>query len=130
MAHRLTERQKRFADYYLELGNARKAAVKAGFQISYAEAVKARPTVKSYIEERIAAMDRQRIADADEVLSFFTRILRNEDGDSASSVQMKAAELLAKRLGLLSDNEEKPERVQLIDDISDYPNTVNAAPPK
>ena len=49
----MTERQKRFADYYLETGNARKAAVMAGYSVNYAEHVRRQPGMKEYLAARL-----------------------------------------------------------------------------
>ena len=42
-AGRLTDRQRKFAELYLQLGNASEAAVQAGFKRSYAQAAKRQP---------------------------------------------------------------------------------------
>lgn len=56
---KLTEKQKRFADYYIETGNATKAAVKAGYSRKTAKETGyenlTKPHISSYIEERNVA---------------------------------------------------------------------------
>ena len=52
---KLTEKQKRFADYYIETGNATQAAVKAGYSKKYANTnankLLQNTTIKNYIDE-------------------------------------------------------------------------------
>lgn len=96
----MTERQKRFADYYLETGNARQAAVKAGYSIKYAEHVKHQKGVKEYLKLRMAEMNGGRIASADEVLEFLTDVMRGRSTDRHGvSLQIKAAGMIARRMG-------------------------------
>ena len=106
-AGRLTERQRRFADLYLELGNASEAAEQAGFKRSYAQGAKRQPAVQAYMQERLQEVRKRNIASADEVLEFLTEVMRGEiDGERPeknSSPRMRAAELLGKRLGVFTD---------------------------
>ena len=96
----MTERQKRFADYYLETGNARQAAVKAGYSIKYAEHVKHQKGVREYLKLRTAELSTGRIASADEVLEFLTDVMRGRSTDRHGvSLQIKAAGMIAKRMG-------------------------------
>lgn len=120
---RLTERQRRFADLYLQLGNASEAAEQAGFKRSYAQGAKRQPAVRAYMSERLQAMQQKNIASADEVLEFLTCVMRGEyDGEKPeknSSPRMKAAELLGKRLGIFTDMNSvlKGEPPVVVDDI-------------
>ena len=106
-AGRLTERQRRFADLYLELGNASEAAEQAGFKRSYAQGAKRQPAVQAYMQQRLQDARQRNIASADEVLEFLTEVMRGEiDGERPeknSSPRMKAAELLGRRLGVFTD---------------------------
>lgn len=125
---KLTPRQQRFADLYLQLGNAAEAAEQAGFKRSYAQGAKRQPAVRAYMDARLRQMQEKDIASADEVLAFLTAVMRGEyDGEKPernSSPRMKAAELLGKRLGIFNEvnNMLKPEMPVLVDDIaSDHP---------
>ena len=106
-AGRLTERQRRFADLYLELGNASEAAEQAGFKRSYAQGAKRQPAVQAYMQQRLQDARQRHIASADEVLEFLTEVMRGEiDGERPeknSSPRMKAAERLGRRLGVFTD---------------------------
>ena len=52
-----TERQRRFVDYYLELGNQVQAAIRAGYSERYARdqafKILEMPAVKEYYEDRL-----------------------------------------------------------------------------
>ena len=122
-ARKLTRRQQRFADLYLELGNASEAAEQAGFKRSYAQGAKKQPAVQEYMRSRLQDAQNKNIASADEVLAFLTDVMRGvydgEKPEKNSSPRMKAAELLGKRLGIFSDVNSvlKPEMPVLVDDI-------------
>lgn len=80
---KLTVKQKRFADAYIELGNATQAAIEAGYSKKTAAVIGAenliKPNIKSYIEERMAEIDAQSIMTASEALELLTRIARGEE---------------------------------------------------
>ena len=68
--------------------------------------------IKKYIEERLQKVNKQKIADADEILEFLTSTLRGEIKDQLgfeTSVKdrIKAGELLAKRYRLFEETKEK-----------------------
>ena len=140
----LTPRQKMFADEYLISGNAEQAAIKAGYSEGYARGnahkLVANSGIKEYIEERLKQIESSKIADAAEVMRYLTSVMRNETKEEVpvvvnqgeySEVQMikkdtsikdrnKAAEMLAKRFGILTDKvalEIAP--VVIKDDVSD-----------
>lgn len=124
-AGRLTDRQQRFADLYLQLGNASEAAEQAGYKRSYAQGAKHQPAVQAYMQERLRDAQQKNIASADEVLEFLTNVMRGkiagERPEKNSSPRMKAAELLGKRLGVFSDVgnvlRSAPQLPGIIDDI-------------
>lgn len=127
---KLTQRQKKFADLYLQLGNASEAAEQAGFKRSYAQGAKRQPAVRAYMGERLKEAEDKNIASANEVLAFLTDVMRGSyDGEKPeknSSPRMKAAELLGKRLGIFTDVNSvlRQEPPVLVDDIAE---TVDAA---
>ncbi|EMW5582071.1 terminase small subunit [Enterococcus faecalis] len=121
---RMTEKQKRFCDFYIETGNATQAAIKAGYSKKTAAAIGAenliKPNLKSYIDERLAELKNERTADAQEVLEYLTAVMRGEykeatligvgegaqavvDIDVGAKDRLKAAELLGKRHALFTD---------------------------
>lgn len=128
---KLTEKQKRFADYYIETGNITEAAIKAGYSKKTARVIGQenlqKPAIKSYIDEKLEAMQDERTASAKEVLEFLTKSMRGEikeevvviegTGDGTSEARMiekqiglrdriKSAELLGKRYRLFTDRVE------------------------
>lgn len=123
---KLTEKQKRFADYYIETANAAESAIKAGYSKKTAKEIGSenltKPNIRSYIDERLAEKDKNRIADQDEVLEFLTKLLRGEiteqvpitmkdywemtDKEPALKDRTKAAELLGKRYAMWTDKQQ------------------------
>lgn len=81
----LTPKQKAFADYYIELGNATEAAKKAGYKAKSARQIGtenlSKPSISAYIAERQKQIEDSRIADVTEVLRFFSSVMRNEEKD-------------------------------------------------
>ncbi|MCL4890662.1 Phage Terminase Small Subunit [Streptococcus infantarius subsp. infantarius] len=78
----MNERQRRFADEYIISGNIYQSAIKAGYSDAYAKTQASKiienHSVKSYIDKRLAELEKHKIAKADEVLQVFTSILRQE----------------------------------------------------
>jgi len=99
---RLTERQRRFADLYLQLGNASEAAERAGFSRSYAQAAKRQPAVRAYMDSRLKEIQNKDVATADEVLKYLTDVMRGAHGqeNTLALSSRRAAEMLARRFGL------------------------------
>lgn len=107
---KLTPKQRAFADYYIELGNATEAARRAGYKKPNVQGSQnlEKLSIKSYIDERINALDETRIAKGEEVLEYLTKVMRGEEKDQFgldASLQdrTKAAELLGKRYRLFTD---------------------------
>lgn len=116
MDKKLTPKQKAFADYYIETGNATEAAIKAGYSKKTARVIGTenltKPALKQYIDERLAKIEDERIAKGDEVLKYLTSVMRGEEKDQFgldASLQdrTKAAELLGKRYRLFVDKVEQ-----------------------
>ncbi len=121
---KLTERQKAFCDYYIETLNATEAARRAGYSEKTAKEIGCenltKPNIQAYIQERMEQMDKKRIASAEEVLEYLTKVMRgeekeklleyNEEGEEtivsvppSIRERTKAAELLGKRYALFID---------------------------
>lgn len=136
----LTEKQKRFADYYIESGNATEAAKKAGYKGDYvgqnADKLLKNTNIRVYIDKMIATKDNERIASQDEVLEFLTSVMRGKvtekipvlvgngvqelvENIPAVQVREKAAELLGKRYALWTDKQQLSGSlgVTIVDDI-------------
>lgn len=80
---KLTEKQKRFADYYIETGNATESAIKAGYSKKTAKEIGSenltKPNISEYIQKAIEEKDSNRIAKQDEILERLTKVLRREE---------------------------------------------------
>lgn len=125
---KLTEKQKRFCEYYLQTGNATESATRAGYSKKTAKVTASenltKPNIRSYIDERMEKADKERIASANEVLMYLTSVMRGKEdeeviviegeGDGCSSARkirkelsakdrLRAAELLGKRHRLFID---------------------------
>ncbi len=117
---KLTPKQKAFADYYIELGNATEAARRAGYKKPNVQGSQnlEKLSIKSYIDERINVLDETRIAKGEEVLEYLTKVMRGEEKDQFgldASLQdrTKAAELLGKRYRLFVDKVEKDSNINV-----------------
>lgn len=105
----LTPKQKAFADYYIECGNASEAARKAGYSPKTAGAIGEenlkKPEISAYIDERMTKQDASRVASADEVLRFYSAVMRGEEKDAfgldpSLADRLKAADSLMKRYAI------------------------------
>lgn len=69
---KLTEKQKRFCDEYIKLGNAKEAAINAGYSPKTAKSMGAenltKPDLKKSIDERMEQLASERIMSAQEIL--------------------------------------------------------------
>ena len=108
----MTPKQKAFADYYIETGNATEAAKRAGYSPKGAKVTGAQlltnPNLSQYIKERMDAADKKRIASADEVIAFYTAVIRGEVKDqfgldASLADRIKAADSLMKRYNVADD---------------------------
>jgi phage terminase small subunit len=140
----VNEQQKRFADYYIETGNATDAYRRAGYKAKgksaevNASRLLSNAKVKTYIDDLINSKDSERIAKQDEILEFLSNVLRGQvDEEFALGVgkgeqmlvrkevdakdRIKAAELLGKRYTLWTDKTqlEGSIGVTIVDDIDD-----------
>ena len=102
----LTPKQQAFADYYIECGNATEAAKRAGYSEDTARQIGAenlsKPSISEYIAERMEEQARKRVADANEVIEFYTAVMRGEIKDqfgldASLSDRLKAGDSLMKR---------------------------------
>ncbi|KGR88861.1 terminase small subunit [Lysinibacillus boronitolerans] len=137
----MTPKQQAFADYYIELGNATEAYIKAGYNEKGSRANSARlianDSVKAYIDERMEELKSKKVADQQEILELLTAIARGETtsatlrgiGEGAQTIdedmppttaeRIKAAELLGKRYRMWVDKVETDgkTKVVIVDDV-------------
>lgn len=99
---KLTPKQEKFCELYASLGNATEAAKQAGYSektaYSQGQRMLKNVEIQKKIEELTQRLKAARIADAEEVLTFFSEIMRN--GEIQAKDRLRAAENLAKRMGL------------------------------
>lgn len=113
LAEKLTPKQHAFAEAYIRLGNATQSAIEAGYSRRTASSIGPenlkKPAVAAYIRARMRELDEQRVAKANEVLEFYTRVMRGEEKDqfgldAALADRLKAGAELMKRYAVGEDN--------------------------
>lgn len=123
---KLTEKQKRFIDYYIETANATESAKRAGYSEKTAKNIGAENLTKLnfFIQQKLEEKESQRIASQDEVLQYLTKVMRGEEKDQFgldASLQdrTKCAELLGKRYGTFKEKVDVTGNVPVViqDDI-------------
>ena len=123
---KLTEKQKRFIDYYIETANATESAKRAGYSENTAKQIGCENLTKLdfFIQERLKQKEVSRIASQDEVLEYLTRVMRGEEKDQFNldaSLQdrTKCAELLGKRYGTFKEKVDVTGNIPVVieDDI-------------
>lgn len=138
---KLNPKQQKFADYYIELGNAEQAAIKAGYSKAYARGnahkLVANSGIKEYIDERLKQINSEKIASQTEILEYLTNVMRGEveeevpvptkngvvivDAKAGVKDRTKAAELLGKRFLMWTDKQQIDANigVTFIDDLDE-----------
>ena len=126
--NKLTEKQKRFIDYYIETANATESAKRAGYSSKTAKKIGAENLTKlnNFIQERLQQLENNRIASQEEVLQYLTKVMRGEEKDQFgldASLQdrTKCAELLGKRYGTFKEKVEVAGNIPVVitDDITE-----------
>lgn len=137
---KLTEKQRRFVDYYVETGNKTEAAKKAGYSEKTAASIGdenlRKPAIKAAIDARLRELEDKRIAKVDEVMKFLTSTLRGEikeervvvegtgDGRSDARIirvqvsardRLEAAKSLLKRYPMQLDAKEQKLKLQKLE---------------
>lgn len=143
----MTDAQKRFADEYLIDCNATRAYLAAYPAVKRSETARtngsrllAKANIREYIDAELEKLHSAKVADAREVLEYWTAVMRGQttseivvvegkdDGYSEASAmlkapdekeRLKAAELLGKHLGMFTDAVKLmgSAAVQIIDDV-------------
>ena len=142
----LSDRQKRFCDLYIKLGNATQAAIQAGYSDKYVTTNTTKmlneANINEYLAENMEKLQKETIASADEVLQYLTRVMRGEEKEEVVTSELigkglsqiikvkktpslkdrnKAADLLSKRYGL---------NIVKIQSDDDMEININYNPPK
>lgn len=121
----LTQRQKDFANAFIETGNATEAAKIAGYSERTARQIGtenlSKPAISGYIKKRIEEIEAGKVASADEVIKFYTSVMRGEVRDqfgleASLADRLNAGKELMKRYNAIKDKPAE-EGVRIIDDI-------------
>lgn len=122
MNKKLTPKQRAFADYFIETGNATEAARRAGYKGKNLNRIASenlsKLDIKQYIDERNEIIESERIASITEVKEYWTRVMRGEEKDQFgldASLQdrNKAAENLAKTYGAFINKVESDSNINV-----------------
>ena len=104
---KLTAKQRLFADEYIKSGNATQSAIKAGYSPKTVRSIGqenlTKPDIKSYIDAKMAEIESHKIADAKEVLEFYTRVLRKEETEPEKLMDEDGSEHFCDREPSLKD---------------------------
>ena len=132
MDDKLTNKQLLFCNEYLIDLNATQAAIRAGYSKKTASVIGienlGKPKIKAYIDKIMKEKEDKLIAKQDEILKYYTAVMRGETRSSVLARQfdgseivvekppdekerLKAAELLGKRYGLNIEQLEKQARL-------------------
>lgn len=112
----LTPKQKAFADYYLESGNATQAYIKAGYSENganrSANKLLTNTDVSAYIAERQGKIEATRLMTLEDIQAFRVRVIRGEEKDAfdmdvSVTDKLKAANDLEKALKIKEEVEER-----------------------
>jgi phage terminase small subunit len=126
LAKSLNERQIKFCEYYVLSCNAADSVRKAGYKCknpaAYGYRLLQSPSIQSYMDMLLAETADKRIAQASEIIEFYTQLMRGSFDDSSEvkfSDRLKAADALAKIFGLFSERFGYGEKksVTIVDDV-------------
>lgn len=122
----LTQKQKRFCEEYIKTANASASAVAAGYSKKTAGAIGAenlkKPQIAAYIKKRIDEQDATLVADSNEILKFYTAVMRGDVKDqfgldSSLTDRLKAADSLAKRLAAAELKPNVEDAIRVVIDV-------------
>ncbi len=122
----MTARQRKFAEYYVESGNATQSAVKAGYSKKFAHTNASKllnvEEVKAYVQELTEKGQRERIMSALERQALLSDIAR--DSDESMTARLRAIDLLNKMTGvyIVQDEDENEEILAALDRALDQIN--------
>ena len=135
MTPKLTPKQKKFCEYYIQSGNATDAARKAGYSKNALRSIGqenlTKPDIKAYIAQLVDEQDKRRVADAKEVLEFYSAVMRGEVKDqfgldASLTDRLKAGDALMKRYAAANaakagSSSERAAEMQALADVIQHP---------
>lgn len=130
-ALKLTKKQKKFCIEYAKTGNATQSAIKAGYKEKTAREMGCenltKPNILAYIEKLMSSdieKEKQDIADINEVLSFFSSVMRGDVKDqfgldASLKDRLEAGKELHKRYEKLQNksNDNPGRKVTIVNDL-------------
>ena len=130
----LKQRQLIFCEEYIKTNNATKAAIAAGYSEKTARVIGpenlSKPAISAYIKARLDEINREQIASTDEVMRFFTSVLRGTEKDqfgldASLADRIKAGQEIVKRF----DSIKQPEQDDTNARMSTLASLLNAPQP-
>lgn len=130
----LNQRQLTFCEEYIKTNNATKAAIAAGYSEKTARSQGQRMLtfvdISDYIKSRLDEINAEQIASTDEVMRFFTSVMRGTEKDqfgldASLSDRIKAGQEIVKRF----DSIKRPEKDDTNDRMSRLADLLNAPQP-
>lgn len=129
----LTIKQRKFADLYIETGNATQSYIDAGYKATNRKVAEANARkllanylVKNYIEVRMEELQQNMIASQEEVLQYLTRVMRGEEKDqfgldASLKDRTDCAKLLGQKYGTFKEKVDVTGSVPVVitDDITE-----------
>ncbi|HHT7186897.1 TPA: terminase small subunit [Bacillus cereus] len=120
---KLTPKQKAFADYYIELGNATEAAKRAGYSKKTARFIGkenlSKPYIREYIDKIMAEKEKNMIASQDEILKYLTRVMRREEMESVVVTIRRSRSWYDEKGKKHTEETESPEVMEIPSKLSD-----------
>lgn len=96
----MTPKQRKFADEYIQSGNATRSVIKAGYSKKTAYSVGSenltKPDIKNYINKRMNVLSRHNIMDAKEAVETLTSIGRGEIKETVVIATPQGVEVVEK----------------------------------
>lgn len=118
----MTARQRKFAEYYSECGNATQSAIKAGYSEKYAHTNASKllnvEEVKEYIRELTEKGQRERIMSAIERQAMLSDIARNNK--EVIGARLKAIDILNKMTGAYIAGEDDDGPYKKLDEVLSF----------
>ena len=116
----LNAKQQRFVDEYIKSLNATQAAIEAGYSKKTAGAIGSRllkdVKISTAIKNRINNIKSESIADAQEVLEYFTRVMRRQEKEKiVVTLKDEKSDWVLGNDGKYRKNAVKTERVEIVE---------------
>ncbi len=129
----LTIKQRKFADLYIETGNATQSYIDAGYKATNRKVAEANARkllanylVENYIEVRMEELQQNMIASQEEVLQYLTRVMRGEEKDqfgldASLKDRTDCAKLLGQKYGTFKEKVDVTGNIPVViqDDITE-----------